>query len=110
MDDPLTIVHRYLDAIVAKDFYALNLADDFFHQSPFGRVDGVPAFIEACKLVVAHTKAIDIKRELVQGDTVCVFYDAVTATGRMPMTEWYRIRNGQIADIEVFFDASVRHP
>ena len=102
------LVRDYLDAIVRKDFKGLNLAPVFRHSSPFGVIEGPDAFIEACKLIVAQTQAIEIRRELVQGNTVCVHYEAVTASGRLAMTEWFILIDDLISEIRVFFDARIQ--
>jgi hypothetical protein len=41
------------------------------------------------------------------GDDVCLIYDLVTNTpaGTAPVAEWFRVRDGKIAQIRVFFDA-----
>lgn len=108
--EPLEVVRTYLKMIEAKAFDQLKLGPNFVHRSPFGVIKDPNEFIEACKLVVAQTQSLDIKRELVEGNKVCVFYDAVSASGRLPMTEWFTVEEGKISAIEVHFDASVRHP
>ena len=108
-EDNFRLVEAYLQSIVKKDFNNLNLAEEFKHSSPFGVIYNVPDFIEACKLIVSQTKAIEIQRHIAQGNTVCVHYEAVTLGGRMPMTEWFTIKDGKITDIKVYFDARISH-
>lgn len=105
----LELVRAYLEAIVRKDFESLPLAEYVRHSSPFGTIENKKDFVEACKLIVAQTKAIEIKREITDGDTVCMHYEAVASGKRMPMTEWFTIKNGLITDIKVYFDARINH-
>jgi hypothetical protein len=42
----------------------------------------------------------------VDGDDVCIIYDLNTVpVPTAPTAEWYRVRDGRIAAIKVFFDA-----
>lgn len=100
------IVKRYLDALVAKEFEILPLAEDIVHVSPFGTVKGRKPFVEACKLVVSETKEIVILDLLEEGDSVSVRYEAVTPVRRMPITEWYTLKDGLISRIDAYFDGA----
>ncbi len=100
------IVRRYLDGLVAKQFDALPLAEDIVHVSPFGTVQGRKPFVEACKLVVSETKEIVILDLLDEGDSVSVRYEAVTPVRRMPITEWYTLKDGLITRIDAYFDGA----
>lgn len=103
------LVRNYLDSIVRKDFTQLNLSENFRHSSPFGIQEGRENFIEACKLVVAGTQAIEIKKMIEEKDSVCVEYDVISPNGRMAISEWYSIRNGLITEIRAYFDASINN-
>ena len=48
----------------------------------------------------------DVKKVFVDGDEVCVIYDFVTDTpaGAVPIVEWLRVQDGQIASVTLFFD------
>ena len=48
-----------------------------------------------------------MRKAFVDGDDVCLLYDMVTSTpaGAQPIAEWYRVREGKIAAIQVYFDS-----
>jgi len=48
----------------------------------------------------------DVKKVFVDGNEVCVIYDFVTNTpaGAVPIVEWLRVEDGQIASVTLFFD------
>ena len=48
----------------------------------------------------------DVKKVFVDGDEVCVIYDLITDTAAdaVPIVEWLRIENSQIASVKLFFD------
>lgn len=104
--EPLEIVKLYLKGIVKNDFENLPLHDHLRHESPYGVIEGKRAFIEACKTMVADTSDILIKKELVQGDKICVAYDAVTPSRHFSITEWFTIEGDKISSIQAFFDSS----
>jgi ketosteroid isomerase-like protein len=100
------VVRDYLEALVRKDYSSLPLSEDITHVSPFGTITGRKPFIEACKLVVSETREIILQDLLEEGDSVSVRYEAVTPVRRMPITEWYTLRNGLIARIDAYFDGA----
>jgi hypothetical protein len=81
----------YQEALRTGDFSALPFAPDFACRTPLGRLD---------------RREFVIQDFLEDGDSVSVRYEAVTPVRRMPITEWYTLRNGLIARIEAFFDGA----
>jgi hypothetical protein len=48
---------------------------------------------------------------IADGDDVCLIYDLVTVpAGTVPTAGWFRLRDGKIAAIQVFFDARPLDP
>jgi hypothetical protein len=83
-------------------------ADNVSFEGPidsFGDADSYLASLRQLSGIVTGTKKHKV---FVDGDDVCVIYDLKTAQVPVSRTyEWYRLRDGKIAEVSVVFDA---HP
>lgn len=64
------------------------------------------AYLQAIQALSQIVTGVDKRKVFVDGDDVCVIYDLKTVPVPNASTaEWYRVRDGKIASIQVFFDA-----
>lgn len=102
-------VENYQAALGKGDFAAARklLQDDMTFQGPIDTFHQADDYLESIKRLASIIQRIDLKRVFADGDDVCVLYDMVTNTpaGTAFIAEWYQVKNGQIADLRVVFDA-----
>jgi SnoaL-like domain len=108
-DDARSIGEGYFDAWTSGDFGTARslVHDDLTFRGPFETFERADDFFESLRRVGGGLlKRADKKKVFVEGSDVCVIYDFVTDTpvGTSPTVEWYRVRDGQIAEIQVVFD------
>ena len=108
-DNARSVGEGYFDAWTSKDFETARslVHDDLAFRGPFESFERADDFFGSLRQVGGGLlKRADKKKVFVDGDDVCVIYDFVTDTpaGTSPTAEWYRVRDGKIAEIRVFFD------
>jgi ketosteroid isomerase-like protein len=83
------------------------LHDNVSFSGPIDKFDNADAYIGALRGLAQIVKAAEEQKVFVDGNDVCVIYDLVTNTpvGAAPTAEWYRVRDGKISAVRVFFDA-----
>ena len=83
------------------------LHDDVDFRGPIDTFDSAEPYVQALQGLSQIVKAAEKRKVFVDGDDVCVIYDLVTDSpaGTAPVAEWYRVRDGKIAAVRVFFDA-----
>ena len=103
------IVERYHEAWKRHDFEAARaeLHHDLSFRGPFDTFERADDFVTAIRGLSAIVDDVQVRKVFVDGDDVCLLYDMVTSTpaGTQPIAEWYRVREGKIAAIQVYFDS-----
>jgi ketosteroid isomerase-like protein len=103
------IVERYHRAFGAKDFDAAGslLAEDLEFRGPIDTFHSAGDYLAAIRQLSAIVEGVEVEKVFADGDDVAMFYGLVTSTpaGTAPVAEWYRVRDGKIAAIRVYFDA-----
>ena len=108
MADAARVAEEFFAAWMGKDFDRARalLHDDLSFQGPIDSFDDADAYIQAIRGLSQIVTGADKRKVFVDGDDVCVIYDLKTApVPSAPTAEWYRVRDGRIASIQVFFDA-----
>ena len=95
------VAESWLGAFIARDVSLLELADDFVHTSPFGKVCGREAYLE---LVRANEEAffsnpIEIIDFLDCDDRFAVRY----IVGQMPACDVVYVRDGLISEVFSYY-------
>ena len=108
--DPAQIVREFLDALGAKDFKALrSLIDEkVSFKGPMDAHEGAASFIDAMRKLGPMIERINVAKVFVDGADVCAIFDFVTnqpSIGATPSAEWYRVEEGKIKSMKLFFDA-----
>ena len=101
------IVHRYADALEARDFAAARafLADDLRFEGPIDRFNRADDYMKAISGLYGMVKGIDHQATVAEGDNVAVFYVLKTPVADAPVAEWYTVRSGKIVQLRAYFDA-----
>ena len=110
--DPVTIARACYQAYVNKDRAAIEslIADDFHFTSPLdNRLDRATYFARCWP----NSRAIaefDFSHLVADGNKVFVTYDGRSTSGeRFRNTEILTVRDGKIADAEVYFGWRIPH-
>ncbi len=104
----LDSVNAYYDAWRSGDFSRLAFTDDFSFVGPIDRFASAADFLATCVPLSRMVQAIHIQKQFALGDDICSIYDFVTSTpaGTIATAEWITLRNGKLAQIRLFYDAS----
>ena len=108
MADAARVAEDFFAAWTSKDFDRARslLRDDLSFQGPIDTFTDADSYIRAIRQLGQIVVGVDRQKVFVDGDDVCVIYDLKTApVPHSPTAEWYRVRDGRIASIRVFFDA-----
>ncbi len=111
-EDKAEIVRACFKSYVDKDRTAIEklIGADFHFTSPLDNRIDRKTYFERCWPNSAAMAAIEIERVVVSGAHVFVTYELRMNDGRrFRNTEFFTVRNGQVADVEVYFGWSVPH-
>ena len=108
--DPASIVRKFLEALGAKDFEALRglIGEGVGFKSPMEVHEGAASFMRAMRNLGPMIERVNVMKIFVDDADVCAIYDFVTnqpSIGVTPCAEWYRVDEGKIKSMELFFDA-----
>lgn len=106
-ESPKTVVQRWHEAWSKNDFETARtlLHDDLSFRGPIDTFDNADDYLAALQRLAAMVKSVDLQRTLAEGDEVVLMQELDTPVGRSPVAEWYRVRDGKIAEVQVYFDA-----
>ena len=104
-DSIAKLLEAYIDGYKSGDYAKVRFAADVTFEGPLtnGRILGKPAVQKFLSKV--HAKDVRVKRQIIDGQFVCVLADFETTEGVVvPFCEFFRIRNGEISEIWPYFD------
>src|SRR5258708_36797396 len=105
----LETVSSYYDAWISGkgDFRAVPLAPDFAFTGPVASFDTAEGFREMAAQAGPMVTRFSVRRQFVDGDTVCSIIDWEMALPIAAMTsaEMLEVRDGQIVRGELIYDA-----
>jgi hypothetical protein len=104
------IVAGYYDAWKSKqgDLSEVALADDFRFRGPIASFDSADGFRAMALEAGRAVTSFEVRRQLVDGDTVCSIVDwemAIPGVGRMTAAELLEVKDGLIVRGELIYDA-----
>jgi ketosteroid isomerase-like protein len=101
------IVERYHEAWGRQDFDTARsfLDDDLAFQGPIDTFDNADDYVAALKGLAQIVQGVEPRATVADGDDVVVLFELLTVKGRSRVAEWYRVRDGKIAAVDVYFDA-----
>jgi len=104
-DSIAKLLDAYIDGYKTGDFGKTRFAADVTFEGPLtdGRILGKPAVQKFLSTVRA--KDVRVKRRIIDGQFACVVADFETTEGIIvPFCEFFRIKDGEIAEIRPYFD------
>jgi len=105
----LDVVGSYYDAWISGkgDFSAVPLAPDFAFTGPVASFDSAEGFRQMAAQAGSMVTRFSVRRQFVDGDTVCSIIDWEMALPIAAMTsaEIPQVRDGQIVRGELIYDA-----
>lgn len=104
-DSIAKLLDAYIDGYKTGDFGKVRFTADVTFEGPLTneKILGKPAVQKFLSHV--HAKDVRVKRQIIDGQFACVLADFETTEGRVvPFCEFFRIREGQIAEIRPYFD------
>jgi ketosteroid isomerase-like protein len=111
-DDPISIVRKAYQAYVTNDRAMIEavIADDFHFTSPLdNRIDRTTYF-DRCRKNSEMITGFDFINLVRDGERVFVTYEGQSKSGRpFRNTEILTVRDGKIAEAEVYFGWSIPH-
>jgi Domain of unknown function (DUF4904) len=99
------LLDAYIDGYKSGDWGKVRFAADVTFEGPLtnGKILGEAAVQKFLSNVRA--KDVRVRRKLIDGQLACVLADFETADGTVvPFCEFFRIKDGQIAEIRPYFD------
>ncbi len=101
------VVESWSRALSARDFDTARalLADDLRFEGPIDTFDRADDYMNAIKGLMTMVRGMEHQATIAQGDDVAVFYRLDTPVALAPVAEWYRVRDGKIAQLRAYFDA-----
>src|SRR5207253_9066583 len=99
-------IREYYAAYETKDRKAIEplLSDDFRFSSPLDDHIDRAAYFRKCWPNSEHTRAFHIEKLFADDNEAFVLYELEPNTGqKFRNTEFFRIKQGKIAEVEVYF-------
>ena len=90
------------------DWLRANLAEDFTHTSPFGRLSGRDAYLDTvAPIASSHAHELVITDVVADGDRAVVRFDNRTPRGTVPTCDWVVAVDERIASVHSFYDSTL---
>jgi hypothetical protein len=110
MDNPQTVVDAYYDAWINRkgDMSEVPLALDLHFQGPIASFTDSAGFAAMAREAGAAVTAFRVRRQFVDGDTVCTIIDwemAMLPGQVLTSAELLEIKGGEIVRGELIYDA-----
>jgi hypothetical protein len=99
------LLEAYIDGYKTGDYGEVRFAADVTFEGPLtkGKIVGKSAVQKFLSNV--HAKSVRVKRQIIDGQVACVLADFETTEGIVvPFCEFFRISDGEIAEIRPYFD------
>jgi limonene-1,2-epoxide hydrolase len=106
-NDAGSVAKACLEAWTGGDVESVRgmIHDDVTFDGPLGHTEGVDEYMEGLRGMARLVKGAEQHRVAVDGEDVFIVYDLLTDTAPpIPTVGWYRVREGRIASLRVFFD------
>ncbi len=108
---PREVVEAFMDALAQRDFERAGTflsRPGFSYRGPTDDFDDADTFIADISRIGPILERIERRRTFVDGEDVCViytFYASMPELNKTRVAQWFKVDNGLITGIEVFFDA-----
>jgi len=80
--------------------------DDVTFEGPLGTARGADDYIAGLQRLAETVSKATVRQVIADGDEICLIYDLVAGEPpvTVPTAGWYRMRDGKVAAIRVYFD------
>ncbi len=112
MSTAAQVFDDYLSAFTSGDMDTARslIADDFSFAGPMLQVTGKEEFFAGASQLLPIMRGYRMLRQWEDGDEVCSIYEfkveTPAAAGAIVMTEWCKVREGQLASSRLVFDTA----
>lgn len=90
------------------DWLRTNLALDFTHTSPFGRLEGRDTYLETVVAIArSHEHELVIKNVVADGDHAAVRFENRTPQGTVYTCDWVVVARDRIAAVHTYCDSTL---
>ena len=90
------------------DWLRMNLALDFRHTSPFGRLEGRDTYLDTVAAVArAHEHELVITDVVAEGDRAAVCFENRTPQGTVPTCDWVTVARDRIVAVHSYCDSTL---
>lgn len=103
------LARGWIEAWIRMDMEWLraHLAPDFVHTSPFGRLEGRDHYLETVEPMARKSvQHLSISEVVGSADMAAVWFENKTPGGVIPTCDWVRVDDGQISEIQSFYDTA----
>ena len=99
------IIDRYFTALQRKDFATIRtlVHDDVTFKGALGTTNTAEDYINGLRQITANT-TLERRALFAEGENVCQIYEMILPTATIPIAQWFTLREGRIATLQVFFD------
>jgi ketosteroid isomerase-like protein len=111
-ENPLRVVRAAYQAYVDKDRHKIEslLANDFHFTSPIDNSLDREAYLRICWPNSSQTEKFDYIHQFADGAHAFIVYELTAKSGkRFCNSEVITVRNGKLANVEVFFGWNLPH-
>ena len=90
------------------DWLRENLAEDFVHTSPFGRLEGREHYLATVEPMARKSvMELKIKAVVAEGRQAAIWFENHTPNGVVESCDWVRVEDGVIKSIQSFYDSTL---
>ena len=87
------------------DPYSLPLAEDFVHESPFGRIEGREKYLGIVgPMATENVARLEVQEVIGEGSRACIRFTMATDSGVVPCCDWVTVVDGRIASVSSYYD------
>lgn len=89
------------------DWLRKNLAPDFVHTSPLGRLEGREHYLATVEPMARKSVTkLTIRNVVGSGSHAAIWFENHTPNGIVDSCDWVRIENGVIKEVRSFYDSA----
>lgn len=104
--DAKSVAIGYVDSWTSGDLETTRtlLHEDVRFVGPLGTAEGIEDCLKGLEGLVKIVKSADRRHAFADGEDACVIYDLNTEGATLPTSGWFKVSEGRISAIRVFFD------
>lgn len=105
MKQARTLARAWIEVWGRGEPSTLPLADDFVHESPFGRLEGREKYLEVVEpLAKKNVASLRVRDVIAEGDRACIAYTMDTPNGPVACCDWVTVADGEITSVHGYYD------